>query len=397
MYKYNGLLLKLNTLTVFRDILSEKPIKKLTELFACEDWDKHRLAELYCGFVNELYGFGESLAGWISDYISKDENAYVKCIISGRKPGKLIKESVERELKILGELSALDCGELIREIGAELPLPRWETESIDIAAVYRRRIREIPTKGYGVFAKYHMFTVDENGLVPVRRPDPQSLGSLYGYEKERAVVIKNTMALIEGKSANNCLLYGDAGTGKSSTVKAVANAFKDKGVRLIEVKKKQLYLLPSIMDELEGSPLKYIIFIDDLSFSQNDGDFAALKAILEGSVGSRGKNIVVYATSNRRHLIKESMEDRQGDDIHLSDTIQELKSLSARFGLTVTFMRPEKDLYLEIVENLAKEYNIVMDRQTLFVKAEAHAIRNGGRSPRAAKQFIEMLSDGVVQ
>ena len=154
--------------------------------------------------------------------------------------------------------------------------------------------------------------------------------------------------------ANNVLLYGDAGTGKSSTVKAIANEFAADGLRLVEVKKNQLYQIPDLMDKLAANPLKFILFIDDLSFTANDDNFAALKAILEGSVGGRARNIAVYATSNRRHLIKETLTDRTGDDIHEADTRQELMSLSARFGLTVTFQRPEKARFAAILEELAK-------------------------------------------
>ena len=157
------------------------------------------------------------------------------------------------------------------------------------------------------------------------------------------------------------------------------------------MKKNQLYQIPDLVDRLSANPLKFILFIDDLSFAANDDDFAALKGILEGSVSSHSGNLAVYATSNRRHLVKESFSDRDGDELHLSDTLQEVMSLSARFGLTVTFQRPEKELYCHIVERLAALYGVELPRETLLLKAEAHAIRNGGRSPRAAKQFIEQL------
>ncbi|MCH5186938.1 MAG: ATP-binding protein [Oscillospiraceae bacterium] len=397
MFKYDALSLRLKSLTVFRGLLDEPLIVRLSELLRCEDWDKNRLVELYCAFVSELYKTGDSLSDWIRRYISEDENLYVQYIIDGRNPGPIIAERLDEELGIISELASLDCGELLSEINAPFPLPIWRSEAADLRAAYEKRIDEIPTRGYGIFAKYHMFVLDDTGaLVPVRRPDPQRLSELYGYEEERGKVLKNTLALLEGRPANNVLLYGDAGTGKSSTVKAVANELKDKGLRLIEVKKNQLYLIPGIMDSLEGSPLKYIIFIDDLSFSTGDSDFAALKAILEGSVGSRGKNMAVYATSNRRHLIRESMSDRDGDDIHLSDTLQELQSLSARFGLTVTFIRPEQELYREIVLRLGESYGVKMEPDELCRRAEAFAIRSGGRSPRAAKQFVELVKAGIV-
>lgn len=246
-----------------------------------------------------------------------------------------------------------------------------------------------------MFAKHHVFTVENGQLVPVKYPDPQRLSELPGYEKEREKVIANTKALLAGMPANNVLLYGDAGTGKSSAVKAIANEFAPEGLRLVEVKKNQLYQIPDLMDKLAANPLKFILFIDDLSFTANDDNFAALKAILEGSVGGRAQNIAVYATSNRRHLIKETLSDRTGDDIHEADTRQELMSLSARFGLTVTFQRPEKARFETILEQLAKQHNIQMPTEQLLLKAEAFALRAGGRSPRVAKQFIEQCEAGV--
>ena len=229
----------------------------------------------------------------------------------------------------------------------------------------------------------------------MKHPDPQRLEELPGYEQERQKIIANTKALLEGRPANNVLLYGDAGTGKSSTIKAIANAFAGEGLRLVEVKKNQLYQLPDLMDTLAANPLKFVLFIDDLSFTANDDQFAALKAILEGSVGGRAKNIAVYATSNRRHLIKETLTDRSGDDIHESDTRQELMSLSARFGLTITFASPDKDRYLYIVDELARQYALPLEERELHIRSEAFALRAGGRSARVAKQFVELCKAGV--
>ena len=231
--------------------------------------------------------------------------------------------------------------------------------------------------------------------MPVKNVDPKTIDQLYGYQRERGMVLDNTKALAEGKAAVNVLLYGDAGTGKSSTIKACANAYYDKGVRLVEFDKSQLTEIPMVMDQLYQSPLKFIFFIDDLSFSQDDDSFCQLKAILEGNIASYARNVVIYATSNRRHLIRESMESRMGNDLHLNDTLQETMSLSARFGLTITFSKPEKDLYLEIVSCLAKEYGVEMEQEELFRRAEAFAIRASGRSPRTAKQFIQRLTIGL--
>ena len=306
----------------------------------------------------------------------------------------MLEKALENELEFLQQLGTAGLDDLCPEAPAFLP--RWEVSpDANYAAAYQARRAAVGQKGYGMFARHHVFTIEDGRLVPVRYPDPQRLSELPGYEREREKVIANTRALLEGKPTNNVLLYGDAGTGKSSTVKAIANEFAPDGLRLIEVKKNQLYQIPALMDELAKNPLKFILFIDDLSFSANDDNFAALKAILEGSVGGRSHNVAVYATSNRRHLVKESMSDRSGDDLHAADTRQELMSLAARFGLTVTFQQPDKDRYDTILLELAKQYGVQMPSDQLFIKGQAFALRAGGRSPRVAKQFVELLAAGV--
>jgi hypothetical protein len=235
-----------------------------------------------------------------------------------------------------------------------------------------------------------MFIVENGEIVPIKSPDTTRLSELIGYQRERKVVIDNTKALLLGKPASNVLLYGDAGTGKSSTVKAVANEFADKGLRIIQMQKKNIHDIPKIMDSLSVNPLKFIIFIDDLSFNSDDNDFSTLKAILEGNVSSRANNVVIYATSNRRHLVKESFSDREGDDIHFNDAVQELTSLSERFGLSVKFSQPVKKDYLTIVHELVKAYNVNIDPHELDILAERFVISRG-RSPRSAKQFVMTL------
>ena len=316
----------------------------------------------------------------------------------------VLEQALDAELQFLEQLSALGLDDLLLAAGLTPAqreglafLPRWTCHPTGLAASYEARLSEMGKRGYGMFARHHVFMLsDEGRLVPVRHPDPQRLEDLPGYEHEREKVIANTKALLAGLPANNVLLYGDAGTGKSSSVKAIVNKFAPEGLRLVEVKKNQLYLMPDLMDQLAANPLKFILFIDDLSFAANDDNFAALKAILEGSAGGRAANIAVYATSNRRHLVKETMSDRTGDDIHEADTRQELMSLSARFGLTVTFQRPDKALYSEILLDLARQAGLTIPDQQLITMGEAFAIRAGGRSPRAAKQFIEQCRAGVV-
>jgi predicted AAA+ superfamily ATPase len=245
------------------------------------------------------------------------------------------------------------------------------------------------TRGYGVFSKHRVFSVKNGALIPVAWPDTISLSDLKGYERQRQTVIDNTLALINGSAAANALLFGDAGTGKSSTVKAVVNEYHHLGLRLVEIKKDQFTEIPQVIEALSRNPLKFILFIDDLSFAGENDDFYALKAVLEGSVFAKAPNIAVYATSNRRHLIKETFSDREGDDVHRDETIQEMISLSARFGLTVGFLRPDKKLYLRIVHELADEAGVAITAQELEIEAERFA--SSGRSPRTAKQFVEQL------
>lgn len=278
---------------------------------------------------------------------------------------------------------------------APLPLATWHTSPVDIPAAYASMLERLPVTGYGIFARYEAFTVKDGQLVPIRRPDAQPLSSLYGYERERQLVLENTRALAEGKQALNVLLYGDAGTGKSSTIKAAAHHFAGQGVRLIEFQKQQMRDILPLMEALADVSLKFIFYIDDLSFAAGDDTFCELKGILEGSAASQARNIAIYATSNRRHLVKESMADRIGDELHTNDTLQETMSLAARFGLTITFSRPEKDLYLEIVKGLAEEYGLDMPEDELFRRAETFAIRQNGRSPRTAKQFVQLAKLGL--
>lgn len=395
---------RLHGLVVFRSLLDDPVVAKLVDLTDRMEAGAPGygpVCDAVAQFEAALFEHTTNWGSYLSAAVLEAETVCVRQAASGTLAPAL-QTALDSELAFLQALCGLTLDELLAAAGSatgqaqELAfLPRWETSSIDLPAAYAQRMSEVGRKGYGMFAKHHVFTVENGQLVPVKYPDPQRLSELPGYEKEREKVIANTKALLAGMPANNVLLYGDAGTGKSSAVKAIANEFAPEGLRLVEVKKNQLYQIPDLMDKLAANPLKFILFIDDLSFTANDDNFAALKAILEGSVGGRAKNIAVYATSNRRHLIKETLTDRTGDDIHEADTRQELMSLSARFGLTVTFQRPEKARFENILAELAKQHGIDMPMDQLLVKAEAFAIRAGGRSPRVAKQFIEQCEAGV--
>ena len=317
---------RLHGLVVFRALLGDPVVAKLaalTDRLEAADDSIAPLCDAVAAFEATLFAHTTNLGDYLSNAVLETETFCVRQAAAGQL-SPVMEAALNSELNFLQKLCGLTLDTLLEAAdrqNRELAfLPRWEAKQLDLTAAYNQRMREAGKKGYGMFAKHHVFTVENGQLVPVKYPDPQKLSELPGYEKEREKVIANTRALLAGSPANNVLLYGDAGTGKSSTVKAIANEYAADGLRLVEVKKNQLYQIPDLMDQLAANPLKFILFIDDLSFSSNDDNFAALKAILEGSVGGRARNIAVYATSNRRHLIKETLTDRTGDDIHEADT-----------------------------------------------------------------------------
>ena len=383
---------RLNSVAVFRNLLKDDVVSALSELLSVTDADITEKVNKYGNFAHMLYIHTENLSRYILNIVTNDENVFIKKVANGQIISDELNSCVRAELSVFEEISKLS-GEQLREfIGYDGFLPSWKTAEIDFETEYFSRCADIGKFGYGIYAKYHMFNVKDGVICPVKHPDPVMLSDLSGYKNERQAVIDNTKALIEGKPAANILLSGDAGTGKSSTIKAVVNEFRNLGLRIIEVRKDQLVDIPAIIDELSINPLKFILFIDDLSFNQTDDNFSALKAILEGSVSAKSSNVAIYATSNRRHIVKESFKERDSsDDIHRNDTVQELMSLSERFGLAITFVKPSKECYLDIVRNIAEHHNIEYDEEKMFMEAERFALIKGGRSARVAKQFVDSL------
>lgn len=384
----------LRSLAVFRSVLKDPVISALSDcLEALLGTDDEASVDAYCKFVSELYKTRrDSLAEHIRSIVFDDENVYIRTVGAGGKPSELLEKEVGVELNKLQCVADLTCEQFIKAVGNDIILPEFRTVKTDLASEYSERCKCIEKYGYGIYSGNRMFYVSEEGkIVPARYPDPVRLTDLIDYKREQQIILDNTLALLAGKPAANILLTGDAGTGKSSTIKAVVNELYDRGLRILEIRKEQLRRIPAIIDELSENPLKFILFIDDLSFVKDDDNFSALKAILEGSVSAKTKNIVIYATSNRRHLVKESFSDRDGDDIHRNDTMQEIISLSDRFGIHITFQRPDKNTYLNIVHSLAAEYGIEMPEEELDIAAERFALGKGNRSARAAKQFIDEI------
>lgn len=252
------------------------------------------------------------------------------------------------------------------------------------------------------FARYQAFrwmhesgTVKGGNFEPVRYVDEQRFENLVGYEREREVVISNTEQFLAGLSANNVLLYGARGTGKSSTVKALLPRYAEQGLRLVEVHKSELGDYPLIVEALRDRPEKFIMFVDDLSFEAEEFSYKDLKALLEGSLEARPPNLLIYATSNRRHLIKEQFSDnaRPGDEeVNAWDTVEEKLSLADRFGLIVTFVSPNQQQYLAIVDGLARQMNLEIDPEELHRRSLRWELSHSGRSGRTARQFIDQLA-----
>ena len=392
MNNYTNIIRQAKSLVIFKSLHENQVFSGLINaLDAIDNNSVDNAIEKYCDFVSKLYAHSDNLTEYMLQIMLENVNLYMLRKGEGKDTGFILDQCLANELAVIETLSQISSAELISRIDYSEFLPEYKVEKLDFAQIYADRIHNIRQYGYGIYSRYHVFVIKDGRIVPVKSPDDISLSQLSGYERERQEVIDNTLALLRDKPANNVLLYGDCGTGKSSTVKAIANEYHSQGLRLIELKKKQLHEIPAIVETISKNPLKFIIFIDDLSFTEDDDDFAALKAILEGSVSSTASNLVIYATSNRRHLVRETFSAREGDEIHFKDTIQELLSLSDRFGLRVTFQKPDKKLYLSIIDELARQYDIKMPIDEIEMKAEAFALSRGGRSPRIAKQFIEYL------
>lgn len=386
MSKIERIYRRLCSFSVLRELLGKDLIKYFLE-FARAEEQNERLNK-YGALVNEIYEGGGSLADCIRKMLFENENVYVRAVAKKSEINKNIENAISNELNTLSDLAMLVPKDFFEDT---TDVPMYDTQSVDFRKEYLERAKNIEKYGYGIFASHCMFSIDDSGEISViESADKITLDKFIGYENERQKVLDNTLAFIEGRPSANILLYGDAGTGKSSSVKAVANHFFDMGVRLIEVRKNQLLLLPRVMAKISKNPLKFIIFIDDLSFNKNDDNFSMLKATLEGSASVKAKNAVIYATSNRRHIVKETFSDREGNDIHRNDTVQETLSLSERFGLTILFAKPEKKLYLEIVHELAIRNGIEITPE-LDTKAETFALNRGYRSARCAEQFIDSL------
>ena len=253
--------------------------------------------------------------------------------------------------------------------------------------------REFGVGKFGLNKAFRIVEREEDHQVvidPIINVEHVYLKDLVGYELQKKKLVENTEAFLAGKEANNVLLFGDAGTGKSSSVKAVLNEYYGRGLRMIEVYKHQFKTLSDVLEQIKDRNYKFIIYMDDLSFEDYELEYKYLKAILEGGLGKRPKNVLIYATSNRRHLIREKFSDKRelDDELHNNDTVQEKLSLAARFGVTIYYGSPDKRQFQEIVKSLAERHQLQMPIEQLYEAANQWELSHGGLSGRTAAQFI---------
>lgn len=400
--------LQLNSLTVYRAILQDETVTRFARVLdAAQSGNVSVFCECYGAFLKQLSEESGlfDFALHLEQLVRYDDNAFSRAAASAEKSEEYqaLRASAAFDLEALRAVIGTKAAELKNAVlahGNDLyadfvsSLPEYTLGTnlfhkgsiaalADLETFYQK-------SGYGVFAQYHAFRWDRE-LVGIHNPDPVRLTSLKSYEYERGLVTANTRDFVEGHGGGNLLLYGDRGTGKSSTIKALSNEYRANGLRIIEVTKDCIPQFPVIMERLRLVPLRFILFLDDLSFSTDDASFSALKSVLEGGVVARPENCRIYATSNRRHLVKETFSERSVDvdDVHAGDTKQEKLSLYDRFDQTVNFFAPDQEQYLSIVRALAQEKALDVRQEELDRGAVQWAIRAGGRSPRSAKQFVE--------
>ena len=426
----NRLLLRARGLAVLRGVLASSAARDflaLMGLLATGYPDPATMAETFGRLWKELAAESGDLLlsdAWQSHLVGRlldDENPFSL----GAEQGELastLTEQTRRDLRTLRALFEIEAEPLLGLVETVAPglegvwMPWRDTDARTDASCCRKPRQALARKlaaaedwgdlveilaeyyathGAGPFGRYRAFRWDKERLRAVTQPDPVRLTGLIGYDKEREPLLKNTERLLTGLPSHHALLYGLPGTGKSSTVKAILNEYADRGLRLVELAKEDLKELPLVLEVLRRRGPRFILFVDDLSFEENEVEYKSLKALLEGSVEEPPENVRVYATSNRRNLVRERFSERD-DDIHARDTMQEKLSLSARFGLRITFPAPDQKRYLEIVFGLVEERGLKIPGEELKERALLWDRWHAGRSGRTARQFVDELEAELV-
>jgi uncharacterized protein len=405
---------------VARDLLA------LLELLEEERPDAGAVASVFGRLWEELALEEERLLpdAWQSHLVGRvldDENAFSLGAERGEINPSVLGQA-GRDLRTLREMFTLDASTVLGRVESAVPdlagiwVPWTNPEPVgdsprrtiarklsaaeDWGACAELLAGHYARHGAGPYGRHRAFLWRDGRLLAVSRPDPVSLTELVAYEREREPLIRNTERFLAGLPAHHALLYGLPGTGKSSTVKAIMNEYADLGLRLVEVKKEDLAELQEVLGVLGGRGRRFVLFVDDLSFEEHEVEYKALKALLEGSVEEPPENVRLYATSNRRNLIRETFSEREssaGDDVHARDTMQEKLSLAARFGLRLTFPSPDQARYLEIVAGLASERGLAIPAGDLRERALLWDRWHAGRSGRTARQFVDELEAELAE
>ena len=385
-------------LSTCRDLLREPLMTKVRDLLDALDGDNGEAAlNAYTEIFYKLRQAGKTgLGDWLWDQLRYNESPYPALLDRGGSDPAL-EEAARRDTETLARLAALDCGGLIDAMTALLPeefqpvlaaLPRWSSH---VPFTFESLTDFYQIHGAGLFARYRAFLWSEGALIPVAEPDTPQEEEMMGYGPQREQVIANTRAFLAGKRVNDVLLYGDSGTGKSATVKTLLSIPGFEALRLIEVQKDGLKGMPELIRSLSGRKQRFILFIDDLAFDQDDHTYSVVKTILEGGLERRPVNVAIYATSNRRLLVRQTFSDRAGDEVDRQETIQEKTALSDRFGLRIPYLALSKAEFLDLVQSLADQRGLAMDREELRRRAIQWDMRFPSRTPRGARQFLASL------
>lgn len=403
---------KLSQLLVYRNLLKDSLVQKQQAILAGRA-NEDLVYELSAGLIAKAEKLGLSGNLWQSYFvylIARDENVFSTTVETSRGqigPGLL--RAVTHDLAILREFLQADlaaCGDVAfirdftptgsdyyQDFTALTRLLLSPLQDLSAETLSARLIEYYTRYGCGKTAGYAAFRWDEEtGLAGIKHLDTIRLEDIVGYEYQKEVLTNNTEAFLADKPANNVLLVGARGTGKSSSVKGLVNRYFASGLRLVEVHKHQLQYLSKIIEALRGRSQKFIVFLDDLSFEESETEYKHLKSVIEGGVEAKPDNVLIYATSNRRHLIQENWSDRAGNqDIHSADSVHEKISLSDRFGITLTYPAPDQTEYLRIVETLAKQHSIALPQDELRQRALRWELSHSGRSGRVAHQFVKHI------
>lgn len=396
----NALRAALQGITAYQELLFNTTILHgvWTLLDALHRKDGEQALASYSALFYVLRSDGyEGIGDWLWDKLRYTETPYSRLVDRGGSDPAL-ENAARRDVDTLVLLARTDCDRFIdamkpllgSEYGPVLAgLPRWRAAA---PFDFERLTRFYREHGAGRFARHRAFLWEDGSLVPVADPDCPRPEDLLGYEHQRGMVEQNIRLMMAGRQANNVLLFGDGGTGKSATVKSMLCLPGMEDLRLIEVEKENLTGMPELIRSLAGRRQKFILFIDDLAFDQDDKTYSSMKTILEGTLEKRPANVCICATSNRRHLVRQSFADRAGDEVDTFETISEKTALAERFGLRIPYLTMNKADYLALVDHLAGQAGIHMDPEALHAQAMTWEIRHAGRTPRTARQFIASLN-----